>query len=644
MSGPALLVGTAGHVDHGKTALLTALTGIDCDRLPEEKRRGITLDLGFAHLERDGVEIGFVDVPGHERFLDNALAGLGGIRLLLLVVAADEGVRPQTREHLEIADLLGIPEAVVALTKLDLAGDELADLVELEVAELLAPTRFRGAPTVRTSSVSGRGIDELAAGLIERARAAPRGAGDDAPARLPIDRAFLLQGRGLVVTGTLAAGRVSGGDELEQLPAGRRTRVRGVHVHGRAREAAAAGARTALQVAGLELGEVERGDELVAPGRYLASRRLLARLRWLPGADVALAGRLELRVHLDAAERVARARALAPERLEPGGEGLVELRLARPLVAARGDRLIVRRLSPAATLGGGVVLDPRFRRPRGAALAAALVALGGGDEDALGFGIDQPAEAGATADELARRLGRAPAEVAGRLAALAAGGRLVAGPESALGRRYLAPARLAALETRARALLADYFGRDRLAAAMPRAEAVRRLLPRRAVDLADFHLGWLAGRQVLELAGGEVRPPGRRPELTGQESGLAAAILEIYEAAGLAAPSPAEVARRLAAKPEIVDGLVRYLTGRKRLLRLPEGLVLAAAAVDRVVAELRAAGAERFTVAEFKERFALTRKWAIPLLEHLDSTGVTRRVGDQRQLRPPRNEPGRAEV
>lgn len=643
MSGPALLVGTAGHVDHGKTALLAALTGIDCDRLPEEKRRGITLDLGFAHLERDGIEIGFVDVPGHERFLDNALAGLGGIRLLLLVVAADEGVRPQTREHLEIADLLGIPAAIVVLTKLDAAGDELADLVELEVGELLEPTRFRGAPVVRTSAVTGRGVAELAALLVARARdAAPAGAAG--PARLPIDRAFLLQGRGLVVTGTLARGAVTAGDELEQLPAGRRLRTRAVHVHGRERERAAAGSRAALQVAGLELAQVERGDELVAPGSHLVTRRLLARLRWLPEAAVALEGRRQLRIHLFAAERVATARPLAPERLAPGEEGLVELRLARPLVAARGDRLIARRLSPAATLGGGVVLDPRFRRPRGAALAPALAALGGDDESALAFWIDQGAEAGATLADLARRLGRAPAEVAARLAALAAGGRLVAGPEGAGERRWLSPPRLAALERRARALVADYFERDRLATGMPRAEAVRRLLPRRAAPLAEFHLGWLAERKALELAGDQVRLPGRGSALSGEETGLAAAILERYTRAGLEAPSPGEVARELAAKPEIVDGLVRHLVGKKKLLRLPVGLVLAAVAVDQMVAELRAAGVERFTVAQFKERFALTRKWAIPLLEHLDSTGVTRRVGDERVLRPVRVEPGRGGV
>ncbi len=320
---------------------------------------------------------------------------------------------------------------------------------------------------------------------------------------------------------------------------------------------------------------------------------------------------------------------------------MVELRLARPLVAARGDRLILRRLSPASTLGGGRVLDPRFRRPRGPALAAALAALDGDDGAALAFWIDQGAEAGATVPDLARRLGRSSAETERQLAGLAAAGRLLAGPEGAAGRRWLAPARLAALEQRARALLDDYFRRERLAAGMPRAEAARRLMPRRAAPLADFHLGWLAERRVLELDGGEVRPPGRRPELSGAETGLAAAILEVYERAGLEAPSPAEVARTLAAKPEIVDGLVRHLVGRKRLLRLPAGLVLAAATVEALVAALRAAGVERFTVADFKERFGLTRKWAIPLLEHLDSTGVTLRVGDQRLLRPVRSEPER---
>lgn len=633
--GPRLAVGTAGHVDHGKTALLAALTGIDCDRLPEEKRRGITLDLGFAHLERDGVEIGFVDVPGHVDFLHNALAGLGGIRLLLLVVAADEGVRPQTREHLAIAELLEIPELIVVLTKLDLAGEELADLVELEVAELLEPTPFRGAAVVRTSSSTGAGIEPLAAALVARARALGSPPADG-PARLPVDRAFQLTGKGLIVTGTLASGRIAPGDTLELAPAGVAARVRAVEVHGHSRELAAAGQRTALQLAGVELAQVARGDELVVPGSLGASRRLLARLRWLAGAPP-LEGALAVRLHLLAAERLATARALEPARLEGGQAGLVELRLDRSLAVARGDRLILRRLTPAATLGGGSVLDPGFRRPRGAALGAALVALAGTTEQALVHWCDLAAERGASAAELAPRLAERETRTEQRLAALGAEGLLVADAEGRAGRRYFAPRRLVQLERRLAELFAATFGADRMADGMSRAEAVRRLLPRRALGQADFHLAWLARRGVLELDGDQIRPPGRRAELSGTETGLAAAILGCYEGAGLEGPSPAEVARRLAAKPAIVDGLVQHLIRRGRLVRLPGGLVAAAAVALRLEADLLTTGWERFDVPRFKERFALSRKWAIPWLEHLDGLGVTRRAGNERVLlrRPP---------
>ena len=622
----SLLVGTAGHVDHGKTALLAALTGIDCDRLPEEKRRGITLDLGFAHLERDGAEIGFVDVPGHERFLHNALAGLGGIRVLLLVVAADEGVRAQTREHLAVADLLGVPEAVVAVTKTDLAPADLLDLVELEVAELLAPTRFAGAPVFRVSSRTGDGVAALAAALVARARSAGGPAAPD-PARLPVDRVFVVRGQGVVATGTLLAGELRAGDELRLEPAGRELRVRALEVHGRARDVARAGSRVALLLGGVEAGDLARGDELVGVGGAAPARRLLARVRLLPDSPVALAGSTEVRLHLHAGETPARVRALEPPRLAPGAEGLVEIRPRAPRVATRSDRFVLRRLSPAATLGGGEVLDPRWHRARGPALAARLTALAGDEESAHAAWVEAAAEAGAAASELAVRLGAGAARVEAALARLGADARLVAGAG-----RWFAPAALGALEERARRLLADYFERERLAEGMPRAELVRRLLGRRAAALADFHLGWLARRGVLALAGDRVAPPGRRPQLSATETGLAASILEAYDGAGLEPPSPVEVARRLAAKPAVVEGLVRHLVSRRRLMQLPAGLVISAAAFDRLRVDLEATGWERFSVGQFKERFALSRKFAIPLLERLDALAVTRRAGDERLL------------
>jgi selenocysteine-specific elongation factor len=619
------LVGTAGHVDHGKTALLAALTGIDCDRLPEEKRRGITLDLGFAHLERDGAEIGFVDVPGHERFLHNALAGLGGLRLLLLVVAADEGVRPQTREHLSIAGLLGIPAAIVALSKIDLVDVATREIAELEIAELLAPTRFAGAPLYPVSSVTGEGVAALAAALVERAREAAPLPGLADPARLPIDRAFSPRGQGVVVTGTLTHGRVRAGDELRLLPEGKPVRVRAVQVHGRPREEVEAGSRVALQLGGVELGQVARGQELAAAGGAEASRALLVRLHLLPDAPFAITGAVEVRLHVDAAEAPARLRLLDPERLAPGESGLVVIRCRAPLVAVRGDRCVVRRLSPAATLGGGEVLDPRWRRPRRIELARHLAALAGDDDAAAIAWAEAGAEGGLTAAELARRGGRGVAEARARLERLAKSGRLLAGVE-----RFFAPAPLAELEVRARALLDAYFAGDRLAEAMPKAELARKLLPRRAAALADFHFGWLTQRGILAVAGDRVAPPGRKAQLSTGETGLAAAIVAEYERSRLEPPSPAEVARRLAAKPEIVEGLVRHLTSRGRLIRLPAGLIVAAAAIEELRGELERTGWERFTVPQFKDKFGLSRKWAIPLLEHLDSKGATRRAGDVR--------------
>ena len=621
-----LLVGTAGHVDHGKTALLRALTGIDCDRLPEEKRRGITLDLGFAHLERDGVEIGFVDVPGHERFLHNALAGLGAVRLVLLVVGADEGVRAQTREHLAVVDLLGAPELVVALTKIDLVDEDTAELAELEIEELVAATRFAGAPVFRVSGATGAGVEALADALLERARRPEDASPGDDPARLPIDRAFVVRGQGVVVTGSLLAGRVGAGDALRLEPLGLDVRVRSVEAHGRARERVGPGSRTAVLLGGVEASAVARGQELVGPGGPEPTRRWLARVRLLDGAP-ALEGSREVRVHLLAAERVARIRPLRPERIAPGGDGLGEIRLAAPTPAVRGDRLVLRRPSPAATLGGGTILDPRWRARRRAALDERLEALAGDDLRALGLWIADRGAAGASSAELARRLGRAAPAVEARLAPLAAEGRLLSGAG-----RWFEPAALVEIERRARAAMAAYLERERLAEGMPRAELARTILPRTAHALGGFHLDWLARRGVLELDGEVARPPGRRPVLSGAERGLAGRLLELYADAGLEPPSPAEAARRLDAKPEIALGLVRHLVKQGELLQLSGGLLISAAVFRRLADDLAATGWERFNVGQFKERFGLSRKFAIPLLERLDGEGFTRREGEQRRL------------
>jgi selenocysteine-specific elongation factor len=626
-----VIVGTAGHIDHGKTRLVEALTGVDCDRWVEEKDRGITIDLGFAHLQQDDLQIGFVDVPGHERFLHNALAGLGGIRIMLLVVAADEGVKPQTVEHLAICTLLGIPVGLVALTKSDLASDDLAELAQLEVEELLAPTPFAGSRVIPVSSVTGDGLDELRAALTELAESHETPPEPDRPARLPIDRAFVLRGLGVVVTGTLAGGRIHKGDSLELLPAGKRVRIRSIQVHGEERESADTGERTAVRLSGVELSDVERGTQLVSPGSVEVTRALEGQFELLPDAPAPIRGSTPIRFHLFSTELPGRIRPLDEKEIEPGGSGAVEIRLAGPVAAVRGDRFIVRRLSPQATLGGGEILDPHWARKRGEALDRAVGALEQGEDEALAQWVREAGEGGASAEVLARRLGEETPLTEGRLDGLVKANRLLLAPAgTGHGRRWLHPSAAKRVVDRAREVLAEYFGRERLARGMPKAEAVRRILPGRAAELSDVHLTWLEAQDVLRLEGDLVNLPGRSADLTGEESRLAKDLLARFEAAGLSAPTPAELRAEFPTKPQILEGVVRSLHERGKLARLPGDLLVAGSAVEGIRTSLVESDWERFTIAEFKERFGLTRKWAIPVLEHLDSIGATRRVGPQR--------------
>ncbi len=630
------LIGSAGHIDHGKTSLVEALTGIDCDRWAEEKSRGITIDLGFAHLSRGDLQIGFVDVPGHERFLHNALAGLGGIRAMLLVVAADEGVKPQTREHLAVCSLLGIPQGLVALTKIDLVSEDLRELAQLEVEELLAATPFAGAPILPVSSTTGEGIAELEAAIVALAeQAEPDPATLEAPARLPIDRAFHLKGLGVIVTGTLASGAIRAGDTLEVLPGTERVRVRSIQVHGDSREVAEAGERTSLQITGLQLEALSRGLTLAEPEALSAGARLLVRFELLADAPNALSGFVPIRLHLFASEVYGRLRPLDPTELAPGEHGLAEIRLAAPVVARRGDRFVVRRPSPAATLGGGEILDPAWRPYRGKLLAPALAALGPAPDftAALGFWVLEAGERGAEIDDLARRLGVRPATIEPVLRKMTNQGKLLAVPPGpGRGRRFLAPATYLRLAERAARVLAEHFKRDRLAVAIPKADALRRIVRGRGAELGDVYLDWLGKQKVLQVAGDQITLPGRGSQLTSEESDLSTQVLARFDGGGLAPPSPGDVGQALSAKPQIVDGVIRHLVAKGELIKLPSGLILAASAVADLKGKLLATGWPRFTVGQFKDHFGLSRKWAIPLLEHLDSTGATRRMGDERMV------------
>ena len=638
--GPLLLrrviVGTAGHIDHGKTTLIHALTGIDCDRWQEEKRRGITIDLGFAHLVEGDLQVGFIDVPGHERFVHNALAGLGGIRVVLLVVAADEGVKPQTREHLAICSLLSIPSCVVALAKSDLVDREVIELARLEIEELIGATRFAGSPIVPISSTTGVGMDALRQTLLAEAAAQAIDVDSSAPPRYPIDRSFHLKGLGVVTTGTLAAGRLSPGMTLLALPSGDTVRIRSLQVHGETRERAVAGERTALQLTGVDLTDLYRGLQLVEENRFQTSLRIAARYSLLPDAPKSLKGWTSVRFHLLSGEVGAKIRPLL-DPIEPGTEGFVEIRLAEPLVAIRGDQFVVRRPSPAMTLGGGVVLDPAWRRPKQSALRSALESLAGDRMEVLQHWVSQAREQGLDIESLARRLGVVPEAIQQDLDSLTSEQRLLSMPAGrGHPKIWVAPRVYRRVTERAQSVMSAYFRRQRLSQGMPKAEAVDRILPSGARHLADGYLEWLCAQKSLEVRGDRVDLPGRAAEMTGEESKLSQEIVAGFAAAGLKPPSPKELCREIEAKPQIFEGVVDYLLDKGDLIRLPGGLLIASSAIETVVGELLSSGHQEFDVGEFKTRFALTRKWAIPILEHLDSSGVTRRVGDKRQIVGPR--------
>ncbi len=619
---------------------MEALTGIDCDRWQEEKDRGITIDLGFAHLTRQTEEgtlqIGFVDVPGHERFVHNALAGLGGVRLMMLVVAADEGVAPQTREHLDICSLLDVPAGLVALTKIDLVDEETRELALLELEESLAGTPFESAPILPVSSSTREGLPELEAKLLELGSALPI---DDTlfeqPARLPVDRVFVLKGLGLVTTGTLMSGHIAVGDTLERLPDAAPARVRAIQVHGEERKEAWAGERTSLQLTGLSLEELGRGHQLVEPEAFRASRSLLGRMRLLPSAPKPISGFVPIRFHLTSAEAVGKLRPLDREQLLPGEEALVEIRLDRPLVAIRGDAFIVRRPSPQTTLGGGHLLDPLWLRRRGASLARALEGLAGTGEQALLYWVEAGGEAGAATADLARRLGSRTPPVEAALEALVAQQKLLEVPaRGSQPRRWLLPAAYRRVTERAKEVVERYFEENRLAHGMPKAEALRRIAPGRGRLLAEVYLDWLARQKLIGVAGDQVTLPGRGSGLSDEEDKLSSRITTAFEEAGLTPPSPPDICRALGAKPQIFAGLVKHLLTGKQLVRIPGDLILSRAALDDLVGQLRATGWSEFTVGQFKDRFGLTRKWAIPLLESLDQQRVTQRDGDKRRVLP----------
>ncbi len=625
------LIGTAGHIDHGKTTLVKALTGIDADRLPEEKRRGITIDLGFAHAEWDEVRVSFVDVPGHERFVKNMLAGAGGIDAVLLVVAADESVMPQTREHFEIVRMLGIRRGIVAVTKRDRVDPDLLGVTVSDVRDLVAGSFLENAPIVPVSAKTGEGLPDLKRAIVALAEEAGAADRESLLVRLPIDRAFSVPGFGPVVTGSLVSGTISRDQKLDLLPAGKPVRVRRLEVHGSETGDARAGERVSANLAGVELADLRRGFMLATPGAFATTSLITVRIELLPGAPEVRSGS-RLSFHHFSSEERARIRTLDAAAIIPGGTGRAQLRLSAPVAAAPGDRFVLRRLSPVETIGGGVILDSLafpMRRARDETRVVLDRLEKGGLADRITLWIEQGKEAGASEESLAARAGVSTLRIREAAAGPAAAKAIHAlrrSPE-----RWIAESILARLCIRAGVEMENLLAAGG-SVGVSRRTLLARLLPESTdARWSEALEGALVGRGAYTIAGEEARAPGRN-DLPVADQDLSSRILEAYRKRGLDPPSLLDVTREVGHKQKVIEGLSGYLVKKGGLLRLPGGWLIAREPVEGVAAKLRDCGRPSIDIAEFKEMFGLTRRLAIPLLEYLDETKVTRRVGDRREI------------
>jgi len=638
----SVIVGTAGHIDHGKSALVEALTGTHPDRLAEEKRRGITIDLGFAFLEEDGVRFGVIDVPGHERFVSNMMAGAAGIDLVLLVIAADESVKPQTREHFDICQLLGVKRGVVALTKSDLVDADMLGLVKLEVEEYLRGSFLERAPIVAVSAKSGAGLPELKNALRD---VAGQVAGRDAHHyfRLPIDRSFAMKGFGTVVTGTLISGSVGAEDEVELFPSGERLRVRGVQSGGRNVERAMAGQRTAVNLAGIQHTAVKRGMILAVPGKFRATRRIDSRLTLLPSSKK-LKHRSRVHFHAGTTETVAEILLYGQSELPPGQSALAQLRLQEEVLVLPGDRFIVRQFSPVTTIGGGTVLDPLARRPmlRDTARAAFLETLSRGERDEILIAMVERAcagpgtgrnSAGLGMQEMVARTGWLEKEILEAVQKLSTAGKLKIITNDPL--KIVTPEVFEEVCGKISGTVERFHKENPLLPGIAREELRVSLGRRISAETFRAALEELAAKKKVELQGELVRRAGAGIALQPEETRAKEQIEKAFSSSGLAVPSVKEVLAKLSVESKRAEKLLQILLREKILIRVTPELIFhrdALAQLRDQLLVLKETKGERFSVPAFKELTGITRKYAIPLLEYLDRERVTRRAGDERVI------------
>ena len=628
------VIGTAGHVDHGKSTLIRALTGIDPDRLQEEKERGMTIDLGFAWLRLpDGVEVSIVDVPGHERFIHNMLAGVGGIDIALLVVAADEGVMPQTREHVAILDLLGISNGVVALTKRDLVDDEWLDLVQADVEEFLSTTSLRGLPVVPCSATTRVGLDQLI-DVIQNLLARERTRPNTGRPRLSIDRVFTVAGFGTVVTGTLIDGELHLGQELEVQPGGMRTRVRGLQSHRKKLDTVPAGTRTAVNLGGLAVEDLRRGQVLAAPGSFKPTRAVDAHLRLIRDARP-VRHNAEVSFHTGAAETLGKLSLLDQDELQPGEEAWVQVRLQDEVALARGDLFVLRLPSPSMTIGGGSIVEPharRHRRRQSTVLQQLQVLAQGTPEEIVleRLRAREPTDV----ESLVQRTGLAAAE------ARAALGRLVEASEVLLldhangsarldGRAFVvSSAGWQRLTDQVATILGNYHRGFPLRRGLPKEELRTRL----GADPRLFvrELETLKAQGLAAEDGPFVRLASHSVQFSAAQERQIAQLVEVLREAGVSPPDRPELEAELGVSPEVLDALL----AQGRLVEVAAGLLYERDTLAEIVARIRADIEQQGprTVAQIRDLLDASRKYTLALVNYTDEHKITRRVGDLRTL------------
>jgi selenocysteine-specific elongation factor len=629
-----VIVGTAGHIDHGKSALVQALTGTDPDRLKEEKERGITIDLGFAFLrDADRLSLGFVDVPGHERFIKNMLAGVGGIDIVMLVVAADESVMPQTREHFEICRLLHVPRGLVVMTKVDLVEPEVREVAAIEVRELIRGSSLEDAPVVFVSSKTGEGVEQVKRALLAVA-AGVEGRHTSGLFRLPVDRVFSMKGFGVVATGTLVSGSIDVDEEIEIVPRGLSARVRGLQVHGAPVDRALAGQRTAVNLQGIEVGQVLRGDSLIRPQTLRSSLMLDADLEVLASAPAPIKDLSRVHLHLGTAASVARVRVLGDqEAIPPGGRGLVQFRLETPMVASPGDRFIVRRYSPLETIGGGEILDavPPKHSVNSGDVVERLTAMRSGDAvDAAAIFVAEADIRGISGPELARRLGVDATALPRLVERLIEKERVFSVSQQPL--LLVSAECVRDIGVRMETELRAFHAANPLREGMPRGELREKTTGAAPVEVFEWVLARLHQVGKARTSREWVASADHRIELSSEEQETRDFLTETYRRAGFQPASLADVATRHRKDPKLLARIERLLINEGMLIRVAEGMVFHGEVLEELKSAIRREKQkdDLVDVAFFKQLVGVTRKYAIPLLEWLDRERVTRRVGKER--------------